>query len=197
MTASLPNCDADLHRRAVADAAKVFDRMMREVDAGARPSRPLWPAYGVSMEQLRPEALADLIGALGAYMDLVARAIQGSLDALWDDGGRSDPARAPVAMSSRAGESASGAVWIHNGSDQPVTDLELRLTTLSGADGTDLRPVCAAFTPRPGRVPSRSSAATVLSVLVPGETRPGVYSGQIVADALPGARVPLRLVVQP
>ena len=197
MTGPLPGGGAELHRRAVSDAAKVFDRMMREVEAGASRSRPLGPADGVPGEQLRPEALADLIAALGAYVDLVARTVQGSLDALLDTGGHGDPTRAPVTMSSRAGESASGAVWIHNGSSQPLTDLELRLTTLSGADGTHLRPVSVAFAPRPTRVPSRSSAATVLSVLVPEQTRPGVYRGQVVADALPGTRVPLRLVVEP
>jgi hypothetical protein len=185
----------DLRRRAVADAARVFDRMMLEVEAGARPSPGTGWSDGAPAAPLDPDALAAIVGALRAYADLFVRAGRQSLDALADSG-TGEGTLAPVSMSARAGESASGAVWIHNGTQRSLADVELRLTGLSAQDGTRLRPVSTAFAPRVARVPARSSLTSVLSVLVPGDARPAVYRGEVVSDAVPGACLPLVLVVE-
>jgi hypothetical protein len=139
--------------------------------------------------------------ALDLYGELVRRSFEGYADLL-ERGQRLGGVRlgarddAPLTMRAAAAEgSASATVWVHNTTDQRA-DVEPRLTDLTAHDGRVVPSRGGGFTPTAITVAAGGSGSARLEIVLDGAA-PGVYHGYVLAEGLPEAALPVRLVVEP
>jgi hypothetical protein len=93
-------------------------------------------------------------------------------------------------------KSATGEIWLHNGTSAAVGPIVPRCGPLcaSGGEALDAR---VGFDPAEvPPLPPRSSRGIVISVLAAGEPRPGVYRGTIQAEGAPALWLPLEVAVR-
>ena len=190
----------EVQRRGMDAAAQVIEGFLTALDGHQPP--PAGPADGPGggpepgFAQLR----TSVARALDLYTDLVRRSFEGYADLveqrLRARGVRlhgADPGPGELTVQAPAGTTAAGTVWLHNTTDEPAAAV-LRLTVLTAHDGPTVPGTAGRFDPAEARIAPGASVAARLAVGLEG-VAPGVYRGHVLAEGLPEAALPLRLVV--
>jgi hypothetical protein len=192
----------ELQRRGMESAARVFDRLMEQVeDLRVTRPRPARGLDGVDGETGPAPGLHQVRAAAAAAIDGYAELFQRTFELYADlvetsarrDGGTAD--RPTVELAGPPGACAATTVWAHNSTDAPAADVTLRLTDLTAHDGTVIRAATSTFEPGRLSIEQGQSASSWLSVTIPAEAPEGVYYGHVLATGLPRAHAPIRLVV--
>jgi hypothetical protein len=138
--------------------------------------------------------------ALDLYSDLVRRSFEGYADLVEQSlrvrGVRlhgADDGQAELIVQGVAGAQAAGTVWLHNTTDRRVSAV-LRLTGLTAHDGRVAPGKAASFEPATVRIAPGASVAARLALPLDG-VAPGLYRGHVLAEGLPDAALPVRLLV--
>jgi hypothetical protein len=95
-----------------------------------------------------------------------------------------------------AGTRAAADVWLHNTTDAAHGAIVLRITALTGHDGTTIDTAAAAFDPPELIAGPGAGVSARLTIDVPPEAA-GTYHGHVLAGGPAGASLPVRLVVAP
>jgi hypothetical protein len=189
----------EVQRRGMDAAAQVIEGFLSALDGHQPP--PSGPADGPGgsepgFAQLR----TSVARALDLYTDLVRRSFEGYADlveqSLRARGVRlhgADAGQGELTVQAASGDTAAGTVWLHNTADEPAA-AGLRLTVLTAHDGPTVPPAAGRFEPAEARIAPGASLAARLRVDLEG-IAPGVYRGHVLAEGLPEAALPLRLVV--
>jgi hypothetical protein len=138
--------------------------------------------------------------ALDLYSDLVRRSFEGYAD-LVEQSLRvrgvglhgADDGQGELTVQGVAGAQAAGTVWLHNTTDRSVSAV-LHLTGLTAHDGRVAPGKAASFEPATVRIAPGASVAARLALPLDG-VAPGLYRGHVLADGLPDAALPIRLLV--
>jgi hypothetical protein len=191
----------EVQRRGMDAAAQVIEGFLTALDGHQSP--PGAPAAGPTDAGPEPgfaQLRTSVARALDLYTDLVRRSFEGYADlveqTLRARGVRlhgTDPGPGELTMEAPAGTTAAGTVWLHNTTDEPAAAV-LRLTTLTAHDGPTVPGTAGRFDPAEARIAPGASVAARLTVPLEG-VAPGVYRGHVLAEGLPEAALPLRLVV--
>jgi hypothetical protein len=190
----------EVQRRGMDAAAQVIEGFLSALDGHQPP--PPGPADGPGggpepgFAQLR----TSVARALDLYTDLVRRSFEGYADlveqSLRARGVRlqgADAGSGELTVQAAAGATAAGTVWLHNTTDEPAS-AGLRLTVLTAHDGPTVPAAAGRFDPAEARIAPGASLAARLTLDL-GGVAPGVYRGHVLAEGLPEAALPLRLVV--
>lgn len=184
----------DVQRRGIAAALALFDRVIEGLE-GADGRRPRLDAALGALESEPPavDLRAAVARTIDLYADLLRQTLELYADALRDGSG----ADAAVALAGAPGTVAAAPVWMHNATDAPVGAVALRMTDLTAHDGATIGASAASFAPELLEVEPAASAASTISVGIPAAAAGGAYFGHVLAKGLPGARLPVCLVVEP
>lgn len=190
----------EVQRRGMDAAAQVIEGFLSALDGHQPP--PAGPAGqpGDGPEPGFAQLRTSVARALDLYSDLVRRSFEGYADlveqrlrargvGLYGAG----PGPGELTVQAPAGATAAGTVWLHNTTDEPARAV-LRLTTLTAHDGPTMPGTAGRFDPAEARIAPGASVAARLAVGLDG-VAPGVYRGHVLAEGLPEAALPLRLVV--
>jgi hypothetical protein len=172
---------SELRREGSDTAAVVVDRLMAELD-GTDAGGQLQVRSAVARTL---ELYADLFQrTFEAYADLI--------DGVLRPGGANGVA---VALSGAPGDEAAAEVWLHNATDARVAAGALRVTDLTAPGGATIDAALASFSPAALDVAPAASGSSWLAVRIPASAAAGAYHGHVLASDLPGASVPVCLVV--
>jgi hypothetical protein len=182
-------------------AAQVIEGFLTALDGHQPP--PGAPGAGPADAGPEPgfaQLRTSVARALDLYSDLVRRSFEGYADlveqSLRARGVRlhgTDTSPGELTMRAPAGTTAAATVWLHNTTDEPASAV-LRLTVLTAHDGPTMPGTAGRFDPAEARIAPGASVAARLAVDLEGVTA-GVYRGHVLAEGLPEAALPLRLVV--
>jgi hypothetical protein len=189
----------EVQRRGLEAAAQVIEGFI----AGLGAQQPSAGPRAVETNGQEPgfaQMRASVARALDLYSDLARRSFEGYADLVEQNlrvrGTRLAAAaddRAELTVQAAAGARATGTVWLHNTTDRPAS-ATLHLTGLTAHDGRVVPGTAATFEPTAVRVAPGASVAARLALRLDG-VAPGLYRGHVLADGLPEAALPVRLVV--
>jgi hypothetical protein len=189
----------EVQRRGLEAAAQVIEGFIAGLGAQQPPAGP----RAVETNGQEPgfaQMRASVARALDLYSDLVRRSFEGYADLVEQNlrvrGTRLSTAadgRAELTVQAAAGTRATGTVWLHNTTDRPAS-ATLHLTGLTAHDGRVVPGTAATFEPAAVRVAPGANVDARLALRLDG-VAPGLYRGHILADGLPEAALPVRLVV--
>jgi hypothetical protein len=187
----------DVQRRGLEAASQVIEGFLAAFGT-QRPSADAAEASG--QEPGFAQVRATMARALDLYSDLVRRSFEGYADLVEQSlrvGGvrmrAAEDGPAELAMQGAAGARAAGSVWLHNTTDRSAS-ADLHLTGLTAHDGRMVPGTAASFEPATVRISAGTSVAARLALTLDG-VRPGLYRGHVLADGLPDAALPVRLLV--
>jgi hypothetical protein len=181
---------SDLRREQIEAAAEVFERVLRGYDDAPAKGKP----PRVELAQLRTAAARTM----DLYSQLVQEALEAAIHLAEDlvpslgAGGE-----APLTLTGRPGATVTTPVWIHNVTEAAVGGVRLRMTDLSAATGGRIVGALAGFEPDALEIGPGASGETRLSLRIPHDATPAVYHGHLLAGALPGVALAVRLEVEP
>jgi len=189
----------DVQRRGLETASQVIEGFIAMLGAFPQPARPN-AAEANGQEPGFAQVRTSVARALDLYSDLVRRSFEGYADlveqSLRARGVRLHGAvdgQAELAVQAVAGARATGTVWLHNTTDRTAS-ATLHLTGLTAHDGRVVPGTAAGFEPASVRAAPGASVAARLTLPLDGVS-PGLYRGHVLADGLPEAALPVRLVV--
>lgn len=190
----------EVQRRGMDAAAQVIEGFLTALEGHQAPTTDAAGGPGDGPEPGFAQLRASVARALDLYSDLVRRSFEGYADLveqrLRDRGVRlhgAGPGPGELTVQAPSGATAAGTVWLHNTTDEPARAV-LRLTTLTAHDGPTVTGTAARFDPAEARIAPGASVAARLAIGLAGAV-PGVYHGHVLAEGLPEAALPLRLVV--
>jgi hypothetical protein len=185
---------ADIQAEGLRAASDLLERVLgpdQEVPTASSPS-PAPPSPGGG----------DYAALVGAWAELLQRittglappAERGTVTVPVDSDAVAPPVRLELEDSGQR-ESASGEIWLHNGTSAAVGPLVLRCGPLSAPGGETLA-ARVDFEPAelPG-LPPRSSRGVVVSVAVGSRPSPGLYRGTIQAEGAPALWLPIEVTI--
>jgi hypothetical protein len=189
----------DVQRRGLEAASQVIEGFLAALGAQQPPAGP-GAAEASGQEPGFAQVRATMARALDLYSDLVRRSFEGYADLVEQSlrvrGVRlhvGDDGPAELIMQGAAGARAAGTVWLHNTTDKPAS-AGLHLTGLTAHDGRVVPGTAASFEPATVLISAGSSVAARLTLLLDGVGL-GLYRGHVLADGLPNAALPVRLLV--
>lgn len=185
---------SELQARVIADAAEVFDRVSAQIaDTAPADDDVVASADPVGEQQLRAAGarLLDVFAGLvqdgvDAYLELAQSLVRTSAGA-----------GAGLSLRGAAGERATTTVWLHSASQEPVREIELRLTDLQSPAGERIAAAAARFVPGSLRIAGGESASSILTLAIAPQAGAGTYFGHVLAAGLPAGALALTLVVEP
>jgi hypothetical protein len=194
---------ADVRRQGMDAVADAFARFADQIPGLGTPPGGVPPGGvpgtdPVGMLQIR----AAVARAVDVFADLLQRTFELYADAL-EEAARAGGAAGSGAdgssleLAGAPGTRAQAPVWIHNSTDRPVSDVELRMTDLTAADGSTIEASTGTFSPSDLTVTAGASAVASLSVSIPPAAAPGTYYGHVLGTGLAGTSLYVRLVVRP
>jgi hypothetical protein len=189
----------DVQRHGLEAASQVLEGFLAMVGAQPPPAGT-GAARADGQEPGFAQVRATMARALDLYSDLVRRSFEGYADLVEQSlrvrGVRlhgADDGQAELTVQGAAGARAAGTVWLHNTTDRPAAAV-LHLTGLTAHDGRAVPGTAACFEPATVRVAPGASVAARLALPLDG-VAPGLYRGHVLADGLPDAALPVRLLV--
>jgi hypothetical protein len=189
----------EVQRRGLEAAAQVIEGFIAGLGAQQPPAGP-GVAETNGHEPGFAQVRASVARTLDLYSDLVRRSFEGYADLVEQSlrargvrlhGAMDD--QAEFAVQAVAGTRATGTVWLHNSTDRTASAV-LHLTGLTAHDGRVVPGTAATFEPAAVRIAPGASVAARLALPLDG-VAPGLYRGHVLADGLPEAALPVRLVV--
>lgn len=192
----------EVQRRGMAAAAEVIEGFIGLLDLQQQP-RPTGPAVEPANghEPGFAQVRINVARALDLYTDLVRRSFE-SYAELMEQTLRArgvqvhateDGQAILLTVQGATGAHASGIVWLHNTTDRPAAAV-LRLTGLTAHNGLVVPAAAGRFEPTAVHI-APGAAVSVRLALALGDVAPGVYRGHVLADGLPDAALPVRLMV--
>lgn len=184
-----PRDRTDVQRSAIDSAAEVFERFAAQLDDLDAPG-----GAGV------PRAREAVVGAVSLFADVVLRILDGYADLV--ERGERDASAAttdgsPITLRGSPGQRVEAPIWIHNGTDTPVTGVVLRITRLTAPDGAEIASSVASCCPAELDVAATASGHSSLGLTIPAVATGGIYHGHVLATGIRDAALPVRLVVEP
>ncbi|MGH9113186.1 MAG: hypothetical protein ACRDZN_12970 [Acidimicrobiales bacterium] len=149
----------------------------------------------------RPNGLAPAAGDRAVTADLATGATTGALHiraGAAPSAGVPDglPDGLPDARDTRDTPTASGEVWLHNGTGAPIAGLRPHSGELRAHDGATLPASAIGFDPPSlDELPARSSRGVVVEVRLGGGVAAGVYRGVVLVAGAPDVWLPLLVTV--
>jgi hypothetical protein len=190
----------DVQRRGMDAAAQVIEGFLTVLDSQQPPPAGVADGAATGQEPGFAQLRSSVARALDLYTDLVRRSFEGYADlveqSLRARGVRlhgADAGQGELAVQAASGARAAGTVWLHNTTDHPASAV-LRLTTLTAHDGLTVPGTAGSFEPAEARIAPGASVTARLAVSLEGVV-PGMYRGHVLAEGLPDAALPLRLLV--
>jgi hypothetical protein len=192
----------EVQRRGMAAAAEVIEGFIGLLDPPPQP-----PPAGPDVEPANghepgfAQVRVNVARALDLYTDLVRRSFE-SYAELMEQTLRArgvqvhaaeDGQAALLTMQGAAGARAAATVWLHNTTDRPAAAI-LRLTGLTAHNGLVVPAAAGRFQPTSVRLAPGASVSVRLALALDDVTA-GVYRGHVLADGLPDAALPVRLLV--
>jgi hypothetical protein len=189
----------EVQRRGLEAASQVIEGFLAGLGAQPPPPGP-GAGEGNGQELGFAQVRATMARALDLYSDLVRRSFEGYADlveqSLRARGVRlhaDDDGQAELTLQGAAGARAAATVWLHNTTERPASAV-LHLTDLTAHDGRVTPGPSASFEPAAARIAPGASVAARLALPLDG-VAPGLYRGHVLADGLPDAALPVRLLV--
>jgi hypothetical protein len=190
----------EVQRRGMDAAAQVVEGFLSALEGHQAPPADAAAGPGEGLEPGFAQLRTSVARALDLYSELVRRSFEGYADLveqrLRDRGvglHGTGPGPGELTVQGPSGATAAGTVWLHNTTDEPASAV-LRLTALTAHDGPTVPGTAGRFDPAETRIAPGASMSTRLAVGLAGVS-PGVYRGHVLAEGLPEAALPLRLVV--
>lgn len=101
----------------------------------------------------------------------------------------------PVTVRARRGEVAEVRIWVHLVGQVPTATMRFALSQMVGPSGSAPVIEDVEFVPAELLVPAPVGASTVLRLAVPEHAEVGYHHGLVVGRGVPGAVVPITVVV--
>jgi hypothetical protein len=183
---------ADIQAEGLRAASDLLERVLgpdQQVPAARSPSPSSAPGGDYST---LVDAWAELLQRVAS--GLVPPAEPGTVTVRVDSDAVAPPVRLELADSGQ-GESATGEIWLHNGTSAAVGPLALSCGPLSAPGGKTLE---ARVEFDPGELPPlppRSSRGVVVSLVVGAQPSAGLYRGTIQAEGAPALWLPIEVGV--
>jgi hypothetical protein len=205
----------DAHRRAVESADASFRMFAGFLDGRARSDAPVSNGDGPADDEIRTELHDDPLGfadlrrgitrSLDLYLELAERFFDASARSLEDalrvrgvtvTGGGRDPEPAPLRIEGRPGERVSVPIWLHNLTDDALTERRYVVTDLVSHTGAVV-PAAATDVAADCREPVApgASVSADLTITLGADTPLGIYVGHVLLAPVADAALPVRLLV--